>query len=112
MKRFRKFKKGFVQVAIGIIGGIIISALLSWFAKDGLIPSDFVLAFTLVGFASSVVTVFSFKTAGVIFTLGWIAGAWLLKDMLSPFDFAVYILAPIVALAVRAYFFFKIIARV
>jgi hypothetical protein len=112
LKKLRKLQKGFIQVIIGITGGIIISALMSLFQKNGLIPSDFVYWFTLVGFASSVISMISFKTAGVIFTLGWIAGAWLLKDILSPFDFVVYIIAPIVALGLRLLFFFKKAIRV
>jgi len=90
------FQKGFGEVATGIFGGIIISALLSGFAKDGLIPSNMVFLFTFVGFLGSIALMLSFQTAGVIFTLGWIVGAWLLKDMLTPFDFVVYLGAPIV----------------
>ena len=101
------FQKGFSGVATGIIGGIIISALLSGFAKDGLIPSNMVFLFTLVGFLGAIVLMFSFSTAGVIFTLGWIVGAWLLKDMLGTFDFIVYFVAPIIALVIRVVLFFK-----
>ena len=101
------FQKGFSEVAIGIIGGIIISALLSGFAKDGLIPSNMVFLFTFVGFLGAIVLMFSFQTAGFIFILGWIVGAWLLKDMLTPFDFVVYLVAPIVALVARVVLFFK-----
>jgi hypothetical protein len=43
----------------------------------------------------------------VIFTIGWIFGAFLLKDILAPFDFIVYLGAPIVALVFRAVIFFK-----
>ena len=101
------FQKGFSEVAIGIISGIIISALLSGFAEDGLIPSNIVFLFTFAGFIGAIALMFSFRTAGFIFTLGWIVGAWLLKDMLSPFDFVVYLVAPIVALVVRVVLFFK-----
>jgi len=101
------FPKGFSEAVAGIIGSIIISALLSGFAKDGLIPSYMVFLFTAAGFLGAIVLMFSFSTTGVVFTLGWIVGAWLLKDMLAPFDFVVYLVAPIVALVVRAVLFFK-----
>jgi hypothetical protein len=101
------FQKGFSQVAIGIIGGVIISAVLSGFAKDGLIPSNMVFLFTFAGFLGAIALMFSFKTAGFIFTLGWIVGAWLLKDMLSTFDFIVYFVAPIVALVLRVALFLR-----
>jgi len=101
------FKEGFIQVAIGIICSIIISALLRGFAEDELIPSSMVFMFTLAGFLGAIILMLSFKTAGVIFTIGWIVGAFMLKDMLSPFDFVVYLVAPIAALVVRAVLFFK-----
>ena len=101
------FRKGFSEIAIGIIGGIVISALLSGFAEDGLIPSNMVFLFTFVGLLGAIVLMLSFKTTGFIFTLGWIFGALLLKDMFAPFDFVVYLVAPIIALVARVVLFFK-----
>ena len=100
-------RKGFAEVVIGISGAIIISAILSGFTEDGLIPSYMVYLFTICGFLGAIALMFSFKTAGVIFTIGWIVGAWLLKDMLTTFDFIVYFVAPVIALALRGIFFFK-----
>jgi hypothetical protein len=48
----------------------------------------------------------SFATSGIIFTVGWIVGALILKDMLTTFDFVVYLVAPIVALVARAVVYF------
>ncbi len=101
------FQKGFGEVATGIIASIIISAVLSGFAKDGLIPSNMVFLFTFGGFLGAIVLMFSFTTSGVIFTIGWIVGAFLLKDMLTNFNFIVYLVAPIVALVIRGVLFFK-----
>ncbi|MDD5039156.1 MAG: hypothetical protein PHN78_07565 [Dehalococcoidales bacterium] len=96
-----KLDRGIQEAIWGIIGGIIISALLSAFAKDGLIPSSMVFLFTITGFLAAIVTMSSFQTAGIIFTLGWILGAWMMKGLLSPFDFIVYLIAPFVTLAIR-----------
>jgi len=101
------FQKGFGEVATGIIAGIIISALLSGFAEDGLIPSNMVFLFTFCGFLGAIVLMLSFATSGVIFTIGWIVGAFLLKDMLTTFNFLVYLGAPILALVIRGVLFFK-----
>ncbi len=101
------FQRGMKEAIAGIIGGIIIYALLTESAKDGLIPSNYVILFTIAGFLSSILLMFSFATTGIIFTLGWIFGAFLLKDILGTFDFVVYLVAPIVALIIRAYFYFK-----
>lgn len=101
------FKKGFGEVTTGIIASIIFSAILSGFAKDGLIPSYMVFLFTFVGFLGAIALMFNFTTSGVIFTIGWIIGAFLLKDMLTTFNFIVYLVAPIVALLIRGVTFFK-----
>jgi predicted membrane-bound spermidine synthase len=69
---------------------------------EGLIPNSFFRAFTLVGFVGSLVLIYSFKAAGIMFTIGWVWGAWVLKDLLGTFDFFVYFIAPIAALVIRA----------
>jgi len=103
------FRKGFREVAIGIIAGVIISALLRGFAQDGLIPSYMVFLFTFCGLLGAIALMLSFATSGIIFTGGWIVGALILKDMLTTFDFVVYLVAPIVALVARGvlYFYFR-----
>ena len=101
------FQKGMGEAVTGIVGSIILSAILTSFAKDGLIPSHMVFWITAAGFLGVLVLMFSFKTAGFIFTIGWIVGALLLKDMLTPSDFVVYLVAPIAALVVRVGLFFK-----
>ncbi len=101
------FGKGLSEVLSGIIGGVIFSALLGGFAEDGLIPSYMVFLFAVAGFLGAMAAMYYFQTAGIIFTLGWIVGAWLLKDMLTSFDFIVYLVVPIVALVIRVVWFFK-----
>jgi hypothetical protein len=101
------FQRGFSEAVTGIIGGILINVILAGFAKDGLIPSYLVVSFTVAGFLGSIALLFFFKTAGIIFTLGWIVGALMLKDLLGPIDFVVYLVAPIAALVIRAIAFFK-----
>ena len=101
------FQRGFSEAAVGIIGGIVISTLLAGFKEEELIPSYLVIWFTIAGFIGSVVLMFSFQTAGFIFTLGWIVGALMLKDLLAPIDFIVYLGAPITALVIRVVILFK-----
>jgi len=100
-------RQGIIEAVWGIIGGMFFSTLLKAFAEDGLIPSNMVILFTIAGLLAAIVTMFSFQTAGIVFTLGWILGALMLKDLLTPFDFIVYLVAPIVTLVIRAIMFFK-----
>jgi len=101
------FQRGFREAVIGIIAAIIISALLAGFAEEGLIPSYLVILFTIVGFLGAIALFLSLKAAGVIFTLGWIVGACMLKDLLGPTDFVVYLVVPIAALVIGVTLFFK-----
>jgi hypothetical protein len=75
---------------------------LAGFAEEGVIPSNLVILFTIAGFLGSIALFFSSKTTGFIFTLGWIVGALVLKDLLGPVDFIVYLVVPIAALVIGA----------
>jgi hypothetical protein len=101
------FQRGVAEAVTGIVGSIILSAILSSFAEEGLIPSNMVFWITAAGFLGAIVLMFSFSTTGVFFTLGWIVGALLLEDVLGTFDFIVYLVAPIVALVVRGVLFLR-----
>ena len=103
----KQFQAGLYEVMIGIVGAIAISAILQTFKESNLIPSDMVYWFTAIGFAGSLITLFSFWKTGIVFTLGWILGAWLLKDVLSTGDFVIYFVAPIVTLVIRGIVFIK-----
>ncbi len=99
--------KGMNEALVGIIASIILSTFLSSFAEDGLIPSNMVFLITAAGFLCAILLVFSFSTSGIVFTIGWILGALLLKDMLTTFNFIVYLVAPIAALAIRGVLAFR-----
>jgi hypothetical protein len=101
------FQQGFKQAVTGIIGGILVNAILAGFAKNGLIPSYLVVLFTVTGFLGSVLLMFTFTATGIVFTLGWIVGALILKDLLGPTDFIIYLIAPIAALVIRAVAYFR-----
>ena len=101
------FQRGISEAVTGIVGSIIFGIILSSFAEDGLIPSNMVFLFSFAGFISSIGLMYSFKTAGALFILGWVFGAWFLKDMLSTFDFVVYFIAPILALGIRIVLFIR-----
>ena len=95
------FRRGFREVAIGIIASVTITAVLRGSAQDGLIPSYMVFLLTFCGLLGAILLMMSFVTSGIIFTIGWIVGAIMLRDMLSAFDSVVYLVAPIVALVAR-----------
>lgn len=102
-----QFGRGFQEVAAGIIGGVVFSAILAAFAQDGAIPTGMVLLFTLVGVLGTVATINSYRKSGFVFTIGWIIGAWLLKDAMDTTAFLVYFIIPIAVMIVRIVIFFS-----
>jgi hypothetical protein len=103
-KSVSKLLRGFKEVAFGIIGGIILSLVLSAFEKNGLIPPWVVWIFTLIGILGNISTIKSYRTSGYIFTMGWIAGAWILRDALDTLSFLIYFVVPIIVMITRVYF--------
>ena len=103
----KRLSKGIKEIIAGLVGGLLFSAVLSFFQQSGLIPQNLVIWFTVIGLISSIITIFSFQTAGIIFTLGWILGAWLLKGFMSNTDFLVYFWAPVATLIFRAWIFLR-----
>ena len=99
----KKLNRGIKEIIVGLVGGLIFCTVLNFFKQSGVIPSNLVIWFTVIGLVSSIITIYSFQTAGIIFTLGWILGAWLLKNFMSNTDFLVYFWAPVATLAFRAY---------
>jgi hypothetical protein len=103
----KEFHSGIVEVIVGLIGGIVFSAVLQSFKESNLIPSNMVYLFTFIGIASSLVTLFSFWKTGIIFTLGWIFGAFLLRDALTTVDFIIYFVVPLITLIIRGIIFVR-----
>lgn len=100
-----KFKKGLQEAIYGIIGAVIIGAVMKGFVKDGLIPSYLVWSFAIVGILGNIATIKSLQLSGTVYTIGWLIGGLILKDVLEPADFIVYIVAPSVILILRGWQF-------
>ncbi|MFZ7132873.1 MAG: hypothetical protein ACOWWR_10985 [Eubacteriales bacterium] len=92
---------------VGIVLSIIFSLILKQFAQDGIIPTNYAWIFTAIGVASAISTLFIFKAAGWTFTIGWLIGAWLLKDAMDTGTFLVYFIAPAIILILKGVFIFK-----
>lgn len=101
------FKEGLIEALVGTIGAIIFSSVLNSFAQDETIPHNYIWIFTAIGIASTISTLFIFKTAGLLFNIGWIFGAWLLKDAMDTGTFLVFFIAPIGILVLRVILLIK-----
>ncbi|KSV18485.1 hypothetical protein DA01_02955 [Dehalococcoides mccartyi] len=97
------FKQGLIEAIVGIVGAIVFSSILNSLAQDKTISHDYFWVFTAIGLASTISTIFVFKTAGFLFNIGWIIGAWLLKDAMDTGTFFVFFIAPIAILLLRIF---------
>ena len=102
-----KLQQGIVGALTGIVLGTMLTTMVDAFAKDGTLPSYFVLLFGLVSVIGNIVTIKYFQYAGVLYTIGWLIGSLIMRDILSPVDIVFNIAAPIVILILRAYFWVK-----
>jgi len=103
---------GIQVLPVGVAGGIVITAIMKALVDDGLIPTYFIWLFVLVGILGNIATINSDRLAGTVYTIGWLVGGLLLRDVLEPFDFIIYIVAPIVILILRVRQFIKNIFKV
>ena len=102
-----KFQKGLAEAIIGIVMGILLITIVDAFAKDGLIPEYFVWLFGLFSIIANIATVNSFRYAGLLYTIGWLLGSLLFRDLLGPADIVFNIVGPIVILILRVWFWIK-----
>ena len=97
--------RGFTEAISGILVGVIQGIIFSSFAENGLIPTSVSLIFAIVGIGANIATIFSFKIAGLTYTLGWLFGSLLLMNLLTPVDFITNIIVPIIWLGVKIWYF-------
>lgn len=103
-----KLQKGIAEAITGIVFGIVLTTIVGAFAKDGTLPGYSVWLFGVINVILNIATINSLRYAGILYTIGWLIGSWLMKDILSPVDIVFNIIAPIIILILRAYFWIKI----
>lgn len=96
-----KFQKGIAESITGIVTGFMLITIVNAYVKDGVIPEYFVWLFGLLSIIVHIVTVNSFRYAGLFYTIGWLVGSLLLRDLLGPVEIAFNIAGPIVILILR-----------
>lgn len=98
MDNFTKGLRGLRGAFIGIVVGFAVTAIVDTFAKDGLIPQVFV---PLIGIIIVIYT-FSIKPYfSTLYTIGWLVGSLLIRDLLGPLDIFLNIVVPIIILVIR-----------
>lgn len=96
-----------MEAVVGIMSGAVLTVVVESFAKDGLIPSYACWGFLMIGIVANVATINVLQVAGVAYTMGWLAGAWLLRSMLGPVDFAFNVAGPVLILALKGWYWIE-----
>ncbi len=102
-----EIQKGLAEAIIGIVMGIMLITIVGAFAEDGYIPKYFVWLFGLFSIIANITTIHSFRYAGLLYTIGWLLGSLLLRDLLGPADIVFNVVGPIVILILRVWFWIK-----
>jgi hypothetical protein len=97
----KKTKKGLLGAIIGISLGILFTYIISYLAGKGIIPDYYVTIYMVVNVVLSLITINSMRTAGTLYTVGWLLGALIFKDFLSELDLLLNIAAPSCVLIYR-----------
>ena len=107
----KKIGKGLKEALLGILVWFVLAFLVNYFAKDGLLSPPFVLGFSVISIIVNIMTLNSMRSFGFFYTIGWLAGSLLLKNLLGPLDFIINVIAPVVFLFLRMMLLFRKRAR-
>jgi hypothetical protein len=99
----KKIRKGLAAAIISVVTGVILSAVVAALAQHEVIPSYSPLVFGIVRFIVNIFLIRSFQKAGILYTLGWLGGTWLLRDAMGEIDLIFNIAGPILVLIIRAW---------
>jgi hypothetical protein len=102
-----KLQQGIAESITGIVVGLMLTTIIVSFAEDGILPDYFVWLFGLVSIVINIVTINSFRYTGLLYTIGWLIGAILMKDILGTVGIIFNIAGPIVIIILRIIFWFK-----
>ncbi len=103
MKKLKQLKKGLIEAITGTVIGFVLAAVIDYFARDGIVPWYTQIIFTAIGIIGSLITISKFKSIGFLYIIGWVAGSWLLKDLLGTVDFVLLIIVPVAIILLRVW---------
>jgi len=74
-------REGFKEAIIGVIGGIIISAVLTAIRSSPLLPPSYVALidlFQVISFVGGLILITQMESWGAGFLIGWLFGMWIM----------------------------------
>jgi hypothetical protein len=107
----KKFRKGIFGAAMGVVVGLILSAVVGLLAKNGVIPDYSVTLLGIFNFIGNLFTLKSLRSSAMLYTIGWLLGSLLLIRFMEPIDIAFNIGGPVLVMVLRTWFWFKSVSR-
>jgi len=98
-----KLKQGMYEAIIGIVAGYMVTVMLDTFVEDGLIPWWIRALFVIGGAIGSWGLIEKLKLKVVPYIIGWVIGAWLLRDLISTADILIYIVVPVLIIVLKVW---------
>jgi hypothetical protein len=103
----KKFSVGLIQVIIQIILGFLTPLIIKLPVYTGLVSKDALPWIDLIIVALNIVMIFSMRSWGLIYTLGWLLGSFVFLQLglLDTTSILEYIVAPVALLFLRLILF-------
>jgi hypothetical protein len=101
----KKMKSGLVKAISSTLIGLMLVSAISYFAKEGWIPSYSVTLLGVFNIITSILTLSKMRRWGVFYGLGWLTGAFIFNalGLLGTVDIVFNIAAPIVIILLRLF---------
>ncbi len=107
LREMNNIQKGIAEAITAVVLGILLITIVNSFAQDGILPKYFVWLFGLLSIVANLATLNSSRYAGMLYSIGWLIGSWLVISVLSPIDIVFNIAGPIIILILRVWFWIK-----
>ena len=105
--RMSNLQKGVTESLVGIVLGLLLITIVEDFASNGVLPGYSVLLCALFNIVLNIATINSFRYVGLLYTIGWLVGSLMLREMLGPAEIVLNVGGPIVIIILRAWFWYK-----
>ena len=97
-----RFQRGLSGAMVGIVMGVVLTTIVASFVEDELLPSYFIIFFGVFSLVANIATINTLHSLGILYSAGWLLGAWLFIDILDVWGIIFNIAAPIIIIIVRA----------
>lgn len=97
----KRLKKGFIQAIISVVTGIALTYVVTLLVNQEILPGYSLIIFTTLSLIFNIISIKKMGRWGLFYTIGWLVGTLLFKQMLSTPSFILNIIFPVLILVIR-----------